>query len=172
MNYGWINNKDVVNGIGFGVSLFVSGCRGYCKGCFNQETWDFNYGKKFTDDTMNEILSLLDRPYVNFFSVLGGEPLEPENRDEVLNIIKTVKSSFPNLRVNIWSRFLYEESIKDKTCKEILDLCDELVDGEFILEKKSLSLVQRGSSNQRIIDLNETRRQGVLVLNKELMKIK
>lgn len=172
MNYAEIKDKDVANGIGFGVSLFVSGCRGHCKGCFNPETWDFNFGKKFTDKSMSEILSLCGRPYVDFFSVLGGDPMEPENKETVLEIIKKVHKTYPKLKINIWTRFLYEDLVKDEVCKNILNLCDELVDGEFIIEKKSLSLVQRGSSNQRIIDLNETRKRGQLTLNKELMEIK
>ena len=169
MYYADIKETDVANGVGFGVSLFVSGCRGNCEGCFNKVAWDFNYGSEFTDKTMDKILELCGRPYVDFFAVLGGDPLEPENKDTVLSIISRVRSTYPNLSINIWTRFLYEDLIKDEVASSILDLCDELVDGAFVLSKKSLGLVQRGSSNQRIIDLNKTRVQGSLMLNEELM---
>lgn len=170
MNYSGIKNKDVANGIGFGVSLFVSGCHCHCKGCFNPETWDFNGGSPFTDETLNEIFQLLDRPYVDFFSILGGDPLEPENRDTVLYILQRVKEKFPSIRLNIWSHYHYEDIIKDKVLLNVLNLCDMFVDGEFILEKKDLHLPLRGSSNQRIIDLNATRKNGELTLFEDLMK--
>lgn len=170
MNYSGIKNKDVANGIGFGVSLFVSGCHCHCKGCFNPETWDFNGGSLFTDETLNDLFQLLDRPYVDFFSILGGDPLEPENRDTVLYILQRVKEKFPNIKLNIWSHYRYEDAIKDEVLLNVLNLCDMFVDGEFILEKKDLHLPLRGSSNQRIIDLNATRKNGELTLFEDLMK--
>lgn len=170
MHYSGIKTKDVANGIGFGVSLFVSGCHCHCKGCFNSETWDFDSGKEFTNETLDEIFELLSRPYVDFFSILGGDPFEPENRVEVLAIISQVRANFPKLKINIWSHWHYEDVIKDDILKEIIDLCDMFVDGEFILEKKDLHLPLRGSSNQRIIDLNSTRETGELVLFEDLMK--
>lgn len=170
MHYSGIKTKDVANGIGFGVSLFVSGCHCHCKGCFNSETWDFDSGKEFTNETLDEIFELLSRPYVDFFSILGGDPFEPENRVEVLAIVSQVRANFPKLKINIWSHWHYEDVIKDDILKEIIDLCDMFVDGEFILEKKDLHLPLRGSSNQRIIDLNSTRETGELVLFDDLMK--
>lgn len=170
MYYSGIKTKDVANGIGFGVSLFVSGCHCHCKGCFNSETWDFDSGKEFTNETLDEIFELLSRPYVDFFSILGGDPFEPENRVEVLAIVSQVRAHFPNLKINIWSHWHYEDVIQDNILKEIIDLCDMFVDGEFILEKKDLHLPLRGSSNQRIIDLNSTRETGELVLFDDLMK--
>lgn len=170
MHYSGIKTKDVANGIGFGVSLFVSGCHCHCKGCFNSETWDFDSGKEFTNETLDEIFELLSRPYVDFFSILGGDPFEPENRVEVLAIVSQVRANFPKLKINIWSHWHYEDVIKDDILKEIIDLCDMFVDGEFILEKKDLHLPLRGSSNQRIIDLNSTREAGELVLFDDLMK--
>lgn len=170
MHYSGIKTKDVANGIGFGVSLFVSGCHCHCKGCFNSETWDFDSGKEFTNETLDEIFELLSRPYVDFFSILGGDPFEPENRVEVLAIVSQVRANFPKLKINIWSHWHYEDVIKDDILKEIIDLCDMFVDGEFILEKKDLHLPLRGSSNQRIIDLNSTREAGELVLFNDLMK--
>lgn len=170
MNYSGIKSKDVANGIGFGVSLFVSGCHCHCKGCFNHETWDFCAGEEFTDKVLDKIYKLLDRPYVDFFSILGGDPFEPENRVEVLAIVSQVRAHYPNLKINIWSHWHYEESIKDDILLEILNLCDMFVDGEFILEKKDLHLPLRGSSNQRIIDLNASRDKGELVLFEDLMQ--
>lgn len=170
MHYSGIKTKDVANGIGFGVSLFVSGCHCHCKGCFNSETWDFDSGKEFTNETLDEIFELLSRPYVDFFSILGGDPFEPENRVEVLAIVSQVRANFPKLKINIWSHWHYEDVIKDDILKEIIDLCDMFVDGEFILEKKDLHLPLRGSSNQRIIDLKSSRETGELVLFEDLMK--
>lgn len=170
MYYSGIKTKDVANGIGFGVSLFVSGCHCHCKGCFNSETWDFDSGKEFTNETLDEIFELLSRPYVDFFSILGGDPFEPENRVEVLAIVSQVRAHFPNLKINIWSHWHYEDVIQDNILKEIIDLCDMFVDGEFILEKKDLHLPLRGSSNQRIIDLKSSRETGELVLFEDLMK--
>lgn len=164
MNFAGIKDKDVQNGIGFGVSLFVSGCRGRCKGCFNPETWCFNYGEEFTSNTLEYIWSLLDRPYVDFFSILGGDPFEPENRDAVLDILIKTKEKYPNLKYYIWSRFLYEDCIKDEVLLRILNLCDVFVDGSFIESKKDLSLPLRGSSNQRVINLQATRKNGDIVL--------
>ena len=170
MHYSGIKTKDVANGIGFGVSLFVSGCHCHCKGCFNSETWDFDSGKEFTNETLDEIFELLSRPYVDFFSILGGDPFEPENRVEVLAIVSQIRANFPKLKINIWSHWHYEDVIKDDILKEIIDLCDMFVDGEFILEKKDLHLPLRGSSNQRIIDLKSSRETGELVLFEDLMK--
>ena len=170
MHYSGIKTKDVANGIGFGVSLFVSGCHCHCKGCFNSETWDFDSGKEFTNETLDEIFELLSRPYVDFFSILGGDPFEPENRVEVLAIVSQIRANFPKLKINIWSHWHYEDVIKDDILKEIIDLCDMFVDGEFILEKKDLHLPLRGSSNQRIIDLKSSREAGELVLFNDLMK--
>lgn len=164
MKYAGIKDKDVSNGIGFGVSLFVSGCRGRCKGCFNPETWSFSYGQDFTNETLNEIWNLLDRPYVDFFSILGGDPFEPENKKVVLDIITKTKERYPNLKYYIWSRFLYEDCIKDEILFKILNLCDVFVDGAFLEEKRDLSLPLRGSSNQRVINLQATRKNGNIVL--------
>lgn len=170
MYYSGIKTKDVANGIGFGVSLFVSGCHCHCKGCFNEETWDFCAGKEFTDETLNEIYKLLDRPYVDFFSILGGDPFEPENRAEVLEIVSKIRARYTKLKINIWSHWHYEDAIKDDILSEILNLCDMFVDGEFKLKEKDLHLPLRGSSNQRIIDLKSSRECGEMILFEDLMQ--
>lgn len=163
MYYSGLKDKDVANGIGFGVSLFVSGCRHHCKGCFNSQTWDFEAGELFTEDVMDKLCGLLDRPYVDFFSVLGGEPFEPENVGVVLSVIKEVKKRYPNMTINIWSGSLFEDLIKDDVCSKVLHLCDYLIDGEFHECEKDLHLVMRGSKNQRLINLKMTFETGHIV---------
>ena len=111
MNYAAIKKYDVANGPGVRVSLFVSGCRHHCKGCFNSEAWDFEYGNPFGKNDMNELLEALDKEYIEGFSVLGGEPFEPENRETVLNILRTVREHFPNKTIWCYSGFLFEELI-------------------------------------------------------------
>lgn len=171
MNYADIKSKDVANGQGFGVSLFVSGCTHHCKGCFNSCTWDFSYGEMFTNKELDLILSYLDRPYVDFFAVLGGEPFEKGNRVTVFNILKEVRRNFPRLCINIWSGYTYEEllAFDDDSVTGILNICNYLVDGEFKEELKDLSLKMRGSSNQRVIDLGKTLSSGSIVLVEDLM---
>lgn len=163
MYYSGLKDKDVANGIGFGVSLFVSGCRHHCKGCFNSQTWDFKAGEPFTEEVRGRLYDLLDRPYVDFFSVLGGEPFEPENVGVVLSVIEEVKKRYPNMTINIWSGSLFEDLIKDDVCSKVLHLCDHLIDGEFHEDEKDLHLVMRGSKNQRLINLKMTFKIGYIV---------
>lgn len=153
MYYSGINDIDSINGIGVGVSLFVSGCRHRCKGCFNPETWNFTNGNIFTDQTLKDIISLIDRPYIDYFSILGGDPFEPENMPVVLSLLQVIREKFPSLTINIWSGYLYEKLLEIPIAKQILELCDVLVDGEYEEDKRDLKLVMRGSSNQRIIKL-------------------
>lgn len=152
MNYAKIDPKDSTNGVGFGVSLFVSGCRNHCKGCFNPETWDFHYGEEFTDETMNYIIDLVSRPYIDFFSVLGGDPFEEENRECTLNIIRNVKQVRPDIEIFIWTGRLFEDVINTPYINDILSKSFILVDGKFILEEKDIKLFLQGSQNQRILD--------------------
>lgn len=162
MNYAAIKKFDIANGPGVRVSLFVSGCRHQCKNCFNSEAWDFLYGDEFTDDTLNELLDAISKDYIEGFSLLGGEPFEPENQDGVLKILKTIKQKFPKKTVWCYTGFLYDTQLlrgkvgNGDTVKEILKYIDVLVDGKFVEELKSLDLLFRGSSNQRIIDVKKS----------------
>lgn len=149
MNYGAIKKIDVANGPGVRVSLFVSGCRNHCRGCFNPETWDFNYGQPFTRKTEDEILKALSPEWIQGLSILGGEPLEPENRERLLPFVKRVRSTFPEKDIWLYTGYVYE-SIQDE---EILKYVDVVVDGPFVEKEKDPRLAFRGSRNQRIIHL-------------------
>ena len=170
MNYAAIKKTDVANGPGVRVSLFVSGCTHYCKGCFNSEAWDFAYGQPFTGDTVEEILDALAPSYIRGFSVLGGEPLEPANRDTVWELLQKVKETYPEKTIWLYTGYEYEKDLLrweaegEQTVTGILSLIDVLVDGEFVEEKKNLRLSFRGSENQRLIDVKKTREQGQTVL--------
>lgn len=158
MNYAALKKTDIANGPGIRVSLFVSGCRRHCKNCFNPETWDFNYGNTFTEGTMKEILDALSKEYVEGFSLLGGEPFEKENRADVLYILQTIRKILPLKTIWCYSGFTFEELIDD--AKSILQCIDVLVDGEFMEDKKNLTLKFRGSENQRLIDIKKTLESG------------
>ena len=170
MNYAAIKKTDVANGPGVRVSLFVSGCTHYCKGCFNSEAWDFAYGQPFTGDTAEEILDALAPSYIRGFSVLGGERLEPANRDTVWELLQKVKETYPEKTIWLYTGYEYEKDLLrweaegEQTVTGILSLIDVLVDGEFVEEKKNLRLSFRGSENQRLIDVKKTREQGQTVL--------
>lgn len=161
MNYAAIKTTDVANGTGVRVSLFVSGCRRHCKGCFNSETWDFNFGNFFDDKAMQEILTALDHDYIEGFSLLGGEPFEPENREEVKRILNEVRGRFSNKTIWCYTGNRYENLIDD--ARDIIELLDVLIDGEFVEEKKNLRLKFRGSENQRIIDVKKSLESGCVV---------
>ncbi|MBQ2724684.1 MAG: anaerobic ribonucleoside-triphosphate reductase activating protein [Clostridia bacterium] len=166
MYYGEIKNCDIANGIGVRVTLFVSGCTNRCRGCFQPQTWDFSYGREFTRETEEEILRLLKPAYIKGLTLLGGEPFEPENQRALLPFVKRVKEIYPDKTVWAFSGFTYEEMKTEgshprcEATDELLDLTDVLVDGRFVEELKDISLRFRGSSNQRIIDLNLTRQRG------------
>ncbi|MCM1159326.1 MAG: anaerobic ribonucleoside-triphosphate reductase activating protein [Clostridium sp.] len=170
MNYGNIKKCDVANGPGVRVSLFVSGCTHHCPGCFNPETWDFQYGKPFDSDVINEILEALQPSHIHGFTLLGGEPFEYKNQLSVLPLLKEIKSRFPNKDIWCYTGYDFEEDIlKDMAKKwsetyDILSYLDVLVDGEFVEEKKDLALRFRGSSNQRIIRVPESLQEGRIVL--------
>lgn len=154
MNYAAIKKYDIANGPGVRVSLFVSGCRHHCKGCFNSETWDFNYGNAFGKSVMNELIDALDKEYVEGFSLLGGEPFEPENRETVQNILRVVRERFPQKTIWCYTGFKFDELKVNSS--SILEMIDVLVDGKFIEEKKNLRLKFRGSENQRLIDVKKS----------------
>ena len=173
MYYGEIKNCDIANGIGVRVSLFVSGCTHHCKNCFNPQTWDFNFGKEFTDETENEIIKMLEPDYITGLTVLGGEPFEPSNQERLLPFLKRVKEKYPTKTIWIYSGYLFDEELLKESrarCEytdEILSLTDVLVDGEFVEELKNITLLFRGSSNQRIIDVPKSLEKNTVVI-KEL----
>lgn len=156
MRYNKIRTIDISNGIGIRVSIFVQGCDFHCKGCFNPETWNFDGGKEFTDETLSTLINLCRKFYIKGLSILGGEPLNEKNLDGVLQIVKTFKENFPNKDIWLWSGFKFEDIIKKEKRKEILKYINYLVDGQFVEKLKSLKLNFRGSSNQRIIDVQES----------------
>ena len=170
MNYATIKYYDIANGPGVRTSVFVSGCRHHCPGCFNAVAWDFGYGKPFDKAVRNEIFASCQPDYIAGLSLLGGEPFEPENQRALVPFLRRVRERYP--RKNIWgfSGFTYEELTTDRTyprCEatdEMLSLLDVLVDGRFVEELKDISLRFRGSSNQRLINLNATRQTGRLCL--------
>ena len=169
MNYGTIKPTDIANGEGVRVSLFVSGCTHYCPGCFNYVTWDFNYGKPFTKETEDEILNLLSRNYIDGLSLLGGEPMEPCNQRCLVNLVDRFKEKYPNKTLWIYTGYTYDEDLIPGgkaycgVTDRILDQCDVMVDGEFVESLKDISLKFRGSSNQRILNIRETRKRNAIV---------
>lgn len=170
MNYADIKQYDVANGPGVRVSLFVSGCTHHCKECFNPETWDFKYGTEFTQETIEEIVEYLAPEYVKGLTLLGGDPLERENQAAVLELVKRVREVYPKKNIWCYTGYLFEQDIVGKMfqecdiTKELMSYIDVLVDGEFVLEKKDLGLVFRGSSNQRIIRVQESLRENKICL--------
>ena len=161
MHYGEIKKCDIANGPGVRVSLFVSGCRNHCPGCFNKETWDFCYGKPFTTETKDHIMELLKPDYIEGFSLLGGEPFEPENQPEVARLMRRAKETYPNKDIWCYSGYLYDVDMQPggkvhtDVTDEILSYIDVLVDGEFVEELKDITLLFRGSRNQRLICLKD-----------------
>ena len=170
MHYGAIKKSDIANGEGIRTTLFVSGCRNRCKNCFQPETWAFDYGEPFTEQTAEEIFKTFENPVVRGLTLLGGEPLEPENQRELLPFLRELKRRCPTKTVWLYTGNLYEELTGEvgshpkclDITAELLSLCDILVDGRYIEEEKRLGLRFRGSANQRIIDLNKTRENGRL----------
>ena len=160
MHYSKIINCDIANGPDFRVSLFVSGCRNKCPGCFNPEAWDFNYGQEFTWDTLHEIERLLRSPYIKGLSILGGDPFEPENREWVNILCAYVKHNCIGKDIWVWTGYTFED-LQDLP---VMDHIDVLVDGRFEEDKKDLRLKYRGSSNQRVIDVQETFCNGVITV--------
>jgi len=169
MYYGNIKKLDIANGDGVRVSLFVSGCRNRCEGCFQPETWNFEYGQPFTCETEETILKALEPSYVNGLTLLGGEPFEPENQRELVKLLRRVRKMHPGKNVWCYSGYTVEQIMGTghphcEVSEEMLSMIDVLVDGRFTLALKDISLRFRGSSNQRIIDLKESRVQGEIVL--------
>ena len=174
MRFAQIRKTDIANGEGIRVSLYVQGCHRHCPNCFNPETWDFNGGEIFDDEIENILIELINQPHIVGLTILGGEPLEPENRKDISNLLKKVKQHCQNKTIWLYSSYLYEEI--EKFDEEILSYIDILVDGPFIDELKDRKLRFRGSSNQRIIDVQLTLKKQEIILysgsryyNKELM---
>ncbi len=170
MNYAEIKNVDIANGPGVRISLFVSGCPHHCKGCFNEVTWDFTYGKPYTQETINHILELLKPDYIKGITFLGGEPMAPSNQESVLNTMRQIKEHYTNKDIWLYTGYLLDTDIMGKMVdtlphtSEILSYIDVLVDGPFIEEQKNLNLQFKGSENQRIIDMKKTLSRGSIVL--------
>ena len=170
MYNGNIKKSDIANGPGVRVSLFVSGCTHHCKGCFNEETWNFKYGEPFTEKTEEQILNLLKPSYVSGLTVLGGEPMEYVNQKDLLPFLKKVRETYPKKTIWCYTGYVYEKDVlgrmvsKWKITKDILELIDVLVDGPFIEEQKDITLLFRGSSNQRLIDVPKSMKAGEVVL--------
>lgn len=169
MNYATIKKCDVANGPGIRVSLFVSGCTHHCKGCFNSAAWDFNYGNKFDENTIETLLKELDKDYVEGLSLLGGEPLEHVNQQGLLPLVKKVKERFPNKTIWCYTGYDFEKDVMDKMyknsseTKELINNIDVIVDGKFVEEKKNPSLQFRGSENQRLIDVKKSMKENKIV---------
>lgn len=163
MKYADIKKYDIANGPGVRMSLFVSGCDHHCKNCFNPETWDYDYGKEFTMDTINEIVELLKPSHITGLTLLGGDPLMPRNIHDVALLCRIVKETYPEKSIWCYTgytwEFLMSSPVPDDLYKLLTKYIDVLVDGPFIEELKNLSLKFRGSSNQRIIDMHKTLRE-------------
>ena len=170
MNYCGIKKCDIANGLGVRVSLFVSGCTHHCKGCFQPETWDFSYGSEFTAEVRGEILSALAPGYIHGLTLLGGEPFEPENQRELVGFLKEVKQKYPEKNIWCYTGYLLDEELlkpsraRCEVTDEMLSMIDVMVDGEFQIDKKNISLQFCGSENQRIIDLKKSLAQNEIVL--------
>lgn len=170
MNYATIKKHDIANGIGVRVSLFVSGCTHHCKGCFNAETWDFKYGSEFTAATMEEIIHALAPSYITGFSLLGGEPFEPANQEVLAPFLTRLKKLYPDKTVWCYSGYNFETDMltgklgDPAVTEEMLKNIDILVDGEFVESLKDPSLRFKGSSNQRIIDVQKSLAEDTLIL--------
>lgn len=166
MNYAQIRHYDVANGPGVRASIFVSGCTHNCKNCFNKEAQDFNYGNLYTKEVEDKFMKYVLDDNTKGVSILGGEPLMQTMDDSLLNLLKRIKKE-TNKEIWLWSGYTYEEAILSEKRKEILNYVDILVDGRFEEENKSLLIKFRGSTNQRIIDLNKTRKEGKIVERRE-----
>ncbi len=170
MNYAEIKYCDVANGPGVRTSLFVSGCTHHCKGCFNAVTWDFNYGRPFTEKEEEEILKSLEPDYIHGFTLLGGEPFEPQNQEACCKLLKKIRDRFSKKNIWAFSGYLFDRDIVGRMCKELpytremLGYIDVLIDGPFMLEKKNLMLKFKGSENQRTIDVQKSLERGEVVL--------
>ncbi len=170
MNYATIKKYDVANGPGVRVSLFVSGCSHHCKGCFNQEAWDYNYGNAFTEQTEEEVMEALKPDYIKGLSLLGGEPLDLKNQEGLLPVVKKAKELYPDKPIWCYTGYLFDKQVvgemakNNQTTNELLKYIDYVVDGQFVEALKNPSLKFRGSANQRIIDVQKSLQSNEVVL--------
>ena len=161
MRYNLIRMMDISNGPGVRVSISMQGCEFRCENCFNPETWDFRGGKEFTDSTIKEILDYADKDHIEGLSILGGEPLHPKNIEGTARLAKAFKERYPNKNVWVWTGYLFEELSKDE---EVFKYIDVLVDGKYVDELHDFNLKWRGSSNQRVIDIEKSLKANEIVL--------
>ena len=161
MRYNKIRKMDIADGEGIRVSVFFQGCAFHCKECFNPETWDFNGGKEFTDEEINQIIELAKPDHIAGLSLLGGEPMHPKNIEGSTRLAKKFKETYPNKTIWAWTGFLFDEYLKDK---EIVNYLDVVVDGQFKIEQRNLTLKWRGSENQRVIDVKKSLKKDEVVL--------
>lgn len=171
MYYGNIKKYDIADGEGVRVTLFVSGCTNCCKGCFQKETWDFHYGRPYTSDTEQEILEALNSDYIQGLTLLGGEPFEESNQRVLVHLLKKVRETYPTKDIWSYTGFIYDKDLVKggrkytEVTDEMLSYLDVLVDGPFIEEQKNIRLNFRGSTNQRIINMKQTLKEGKVVLS-------
>lgn len=178
MNYAQMRSMDISNGEGIGVSLFVQGCDFHCKNCFNSETWDFLKGQEWNEKTKNQFLKLVEKPFIQRVSILGGEPLHPENVQNVLKIVDEIRVSYPTKNIWLYTGYTWEQIMYpivtddlnfERDCiikarKELVSKCDVLIDGRYVDKLRDVSLHWRGSSNQRVINVQETLKQNKIIL--------
>ena len=170
MNYGAVKYCDIANGLGCRTVLFVSGCRNACKGCFQPETWAFDYGKPFDETIQNQILKSLEPSYVQGITLLGGDPFEEENQEALVPFMRKVKECYPDKNVWAYTGYVYDKDLipggrkHTENTEELLSRIDILVDGPFVQEKKNLMLKFRGSENQRVLDMKKTLETGKIIL--------
>ena len=173
MRYASIRSMDISNGEGVGVSLFVQGCHFHCYSCFNQETWDFNGGKEWNDKIENQFIELINKPYIQRISFLGGECLAEQNIRDILHLTKKIRFIYPNKKIWLYTGYTWEYIFRDGAYglnniwrKEVIKLCDVVVDGQFIDSQKDMNLRFKGSSNQRVIDVQKSLEQNNIILHK------
>ncbi|MBE5927194.1 MAG: anaerobic ribonucleoside-triphosphate reductase activating protein [Lachnospiraceae bacterium] len=170
MNYADIKQYDVANGPGIRISLFVSGCTHHCKGCFNREAWDFNYGKSFTDETIDTIIEYMKPPYISGLTLLGGDPMEPSNIKALLPLLRRIKEVYPNKNIWCFTGYEFEKDILGEMIenvegtKEFISYIDVLVDGKYVEALHSVNLKFKGSSNQKTIMVQESLKTGKTIL--------
>lgn len=175
MYYADIKKVDVANGPGVRVSLFVSGCTHKCKGCFNEEAWDFKYGHEYTQKEEDKIIELLKPDYIEGITILGGEPFEYVNQKGILPLLRRIRKELPNKTIWCFSGYSFDTDILENMCnkyketKELISYIDVLVDGKFEIDKKNFKLKFRGSSNQRIINVKESLKNNKVILMDEYM---